>query len=60
LASASRRKMATVNRLNTCHIESSWMCPMQASLNIVRHALCLDIPQDHPASVYRDPMIGFF
>jgi hypothetical protein len=29
-------------------LDSSWMCPTQASLNIVQCALHLDTPQDHP------------
>jgi len=40
------------------HSESHWMCPIQASLNIPRHAQRLDTPYDHPAAVYRDPHTG--
>jgi hypothetical protein len=35
-----------------------WMCPMQASLNIVRHAWHLGAPANSPATVYHDPTTG--
>jgi len=34
------------------------MCPVQASLNIVRHTQRLDTPYDHPAVVYCGPHTG--
>jgi hypothetical protein len=42
--------------LTYCHrLHSHWMCPAQASLNIVRQAQRLGTPNDHPAAVYCDP-----
>jgi ABC-type transport system substrate-binding protein len=38
--------------------DSGWMCPTQASLNIVRRALRLGTPTDHPAAVYLDLTTG--
>jgi hypothetical protein len=39
-------------------MDSHWMCPMQASLNIVRRAQHLDTPTNSPTAVYRDPTTG--
>jgi hypothetical protein len=41
-----------------CRLDSHWMCPVQASLNIAQRAQHLDMPYDHPASVYRDTHTG--
>jgi hypothetical protein len=41
-----------------CRAESHWLCPTQASLNIVRRARHLGSPHDSPAAVYRDPKTG--
>jgi hypothetical protein len=38
--------------------DSHWMCPTQASLNIVRRARCLGEPTNSPAAVYHDPDTG--
>jgi hypothetical protein len=38
--------------------DSSWMCPTQASLNIVRRAKRLGTPSYCPAAVYLDPSTG--
>jgi hypothetical protein len=35
--------------------DSHWMCPMQASLNIVRRARHLGSPSNSPAAVYCNP-----
>jgi hypothetical protein len=37
---------------------NNWMCPTQASLNIVRRARCLGTPSEHPAAVYHDTTAG--
>jgi hypothetical protein len=37
---------------------SNWMCPTQASLNIVRRARRLGMPSGHPAAVYHDTAAG--
>jgi hypothetical protein len=41
-----------------CRSDWHWMCPMQASLNMVRHARRLSSPANSPAAVYRDPTTG--
>ena len=38
--------------------DSHWMCPTQASLDIVRHAKRLGTPSNFPAAVYLDPATG--
>jgi hypothetical protein len=40
------------------HSDSHWMCPTQASLNIVQRARRLGSPPNSPAMVYRDPTTG--
>ena len=37
---------------------SNWMCPTQASLNIVRRARRLGTPSGHPVAVYHDTAAG--
>ena len=37
------------------HTDSSWMCPTQAGLNIIRWVNHLDTLHDHPVAVYHDP-----
>ena len=38
--------------------DSHWLCPTQASLNIVRRARRLNSPPHSPAAVYRDSTTG--
>ena len=38
--------------------DSSWLCPTQASLDIVRRAKRLGTPSNYPAAVYPDPATG--
>jgi hypothetical protein len=40
------------------HHDSHWLCPTQASLNIVRQAQHLETPCDHPVVVYHDQGTG--
>ena len=40
------------------HLDSYWMCPTHASLNIVWQAHLLDTPHNHPAAVYCDSSTG--
>jgi hypothetical protein len=35
--------------------DSHWICPTQASLNIIWRGRCLCLPSNSPAAVYRDP-----
>ena len=37
---------------------STWMCPTQASINIIRHTKRLCTPHGHPIAVYRDASSG--
>jgi len=41
-----------------CQSGNNWMCPTQASLNIVRHKRRLGTPSEHPAAVYHDTTAG--
>jgi hypothetical protein len=38
--------------------DSHWLCPTQASLNIIRRARRLGSPHNSPAAVYHDPKTG--
>ena len=38
--------------------DTTWLCPTQAGLNIIRQVHCLNTPSDKPAIVYRDPTTG--
>ena len=51
---------ASTNRITTTQAckGGTWMCTIQANLNIIHHAYQLGTPCDHPATVYCDNSSG--